>query len=90
LEIKGIISGDVGGGKNMMIADSRQLLIASDQGISLVDFKNGDTQRFWVLENQEQYTEFVLNLSPDSEQLLVYAGPTWAQTTAVYWLDLQN
>ena len=70
-----------------MSPESQQLLIASDQRISLMNNESGITLGFWVFENQAQFDEIILELPLDGGQLMILACPNWVQTNAVYWLD---
>jgi hypothetical protein len=90
LEISGRIPGQSPYRKVVTIPGREQLLIATDQGISLMDLESGETLRFWVLENQERYNDFQLNLSPDGKQLIVFGEQDFFGRTAVYWLDLEK
>lgn len=46
-----------------MIPESQQLLIVSDQGISLMNNQSGIALGFWVFRNQAQFDEFLFEFS---------------------------
>lgn len=94
-DFKGQVPGFSSYGKLVMMPDSQQLMVASDQGISLVDLESGETIRFWALQGLEQFNDLSINLSPDGKHLIVhavdspiYTGPS--STTAIYWLRLDE
>lgn len=98
LQIQGYIPGQTSWSKIESLPVKGQLLIATDQGISLVDLESGETVAFWVLENQAQYDDFLLYLSPDEQRVIVHAmendeDDEWSGSTiitAIYYLQLDN
>lgn len=97
LEIRCQIPGHTPYSKVVTIPERDQLLIATDQGISLVDLESGETLRFWVLENQAEYVDFFLDPSPNNTSIIVYANQideneAWgsSHTRAIYLLELDD
>lgn len=96
LEISGRIPGQSPYAKVVMIPGWDQLLMATDQGISLVDLESGETLKFWVLENQAQNDDFDLSPSPDGKMIMVHArqfeeNNQWSNhSRAIYWLHLDG
>ena len=90
LQIQGTIPGQTSWSKVATLPGKGQLLIATDQGISLIELESGETLRFWVLENQEQYDNFCLIPSPDEQSVIVQAWSGSAVITAIFHLHLDN
>ena len=98
LQIQGYIPGQTSWSKVATLPGTGELLIATDQGIALVDLDSGETVAYWVLENQAQYVDFILALSPDEKSVIVFAmendeDDEWSGSTiitAIYYLPLDN
>jgi WD40 repeat protein len=96
LEIRGRIPGQSPYAKVVRTPGRGQLLIATDQGITLIDLESSEILKFWVLENQAQYDDFSLHPSPDGKTVMVFAlqneeNNQWADhTRAIYWLHLDG
>jgi WD40 repeat protein len=72
LEINGEIPGQYKHGKVILVDDNQHLLVASDQEISLIDIESGETLQTWVLDNHDQYDDFLLNPSPDGRAVIIF------------------
>lgn len=72
LEINGEIPGQNKHGKVVLVDDDQHFLVASDQEISLIDIECGETIQTWVLENHDQYDDFLLSPSPDGRAVIIY------------------
>jgi len=97
LEIRCQIAGHTPYSKVVTIPERDQLLIAKDQGISLVDLESGKILHSWALENQAEYIHFNMDLSPNNKSIIVYAMQTdendaWgsSHTRAIYLLELDD
>ena len=97
LEINGEIPGQFIHGKVIMVDDNQHLLVATDQEISLIDLENGETIQTWVLENHDQYDDFLLSPSPDGSAIIIYGiqideNEAWwsGHDRAIYLLNLDD
>jgi WD40 repeat protein len=97
LQIRYQIPGHMSGGHVEMIPGKQALVISTDQGIALVDLEDGETLDFWVLENQTQYEDFHLDISPDGKKVIIYGIKSYEtsnwpheSTTAIYYLHLDD
>ena len=97
LEINGKIPGQYKHGKIILVDDDQHLLVCSDQEISLIDVESGEMLQSWVLENHEQYDDFLLSPSPDGNSVIIYAAQIdknedwWSgQNRAIFLLNLDS